>query len=685
MKKKELLMMKFLCATEDMKEMVRMDTGEEQTRHYAWKGITEKYMTYKHYLYFRAIAQNDILKIACFTRKDIARREYVPVYEIFISKSEEKWLTYSVRDGRWLGAKIDHLSFDLGEGYRHGNYPWQSESTKKIVNEYLGTECLSVRAAVLQFQNEVRKEQCAKKARSITDRIDGIMENVPDLPKDYDDWVIKSAFSKDKCLLYKYGTKEGYCTACEKEVQLKKKLYHDEWTKCPACKKEVTAKSWKKQKYLRSKRWIGILQRLEDRSGYVLRMFDCVIKRTLECDWKMTESGFWEDYRIILNNNFAQTEFFQWGESKRTGIKRWNRPEDIKGSGCGCYYAPSISDECILYHRNIRKLRKNTFMEYVPWEQLLAGKQGCYCHPIREIKNIRRHPQVEYFIKAGLKKLAYKILETGVILENLDFTKKKPWEVMKLPKEQMKRCIEMDVSYKELEILQVANKYHLNVSNEQIRFYGKYLDKDLSDTLFKYGHQERIYRYIQEELKGESRQLGDYLDYIRDLEYLQMRIGKAELFPKGFQTVHHNVAMQRLERENKLAKMELSEKNLEFQKLIPAVEEIYSMENEHFKIVIPTCKEDFQVEGRMNHNCVGGDYFDKMLNGKCVVFFLRKKENIDEAFCTVEMSGSSVIQCRATRNSVAPPEAMEFMKQVSKEVQKRIEKKQEKLRIQVAV
>ena len=119
--------------------------------------------------------------------------------------------------------------------------------------------------------------------------------------------------------------------------------------------------------------------------------------------------------------------------------------------------------------------------------------------------------------------------------------------------------------------------------------------------------------------------------------------------------------------------------------MLPGIEEIYSMENDQFKVVIPTCKEDFQVEGRMNHNCVGGSYFDKMLKGKCVVFFLRKKENIDAAYCTVEMNGSSIVQCRAVRNNMAPPEAMKFMELVAKEVQKRIEKKQEELRQRVAV
>lgn len=679
--KKELLSMKKISATKEMQEMVKNDIGEEaRKRHY--DGSIERYWIYKRYLYFRAIVQNNLLKVACFRREDIARKILEPIYEIYISKSEEKWLTYSVRDGKWLTAKIDNLEFNFGRGAYHGNYPWQSEETRKVVNQYLDTEHLSVKAAVLYFQNETRKEIAKRKERSITDRIDGIMENVPEFPKDYEEWVINSAFSKEKSLFYKYGTQEGYCTACESEVRVKDKLHHLQETKCPKCKKEVTARAWKKQKNVTSWKWIGILQKLEDRSGYVLRLSECKIARNLEDDWRMGFSGFWEKYRIILDNNFVQREYFEWGEQKKTGLDRWNRPQDIKRNYYG-YYAPSVREECILYHRNIKRLRKETFAKYIPWEQLLAKKQGCYCYPIKALRNMKRKPQVEFFIKAGMIKMAYKILETDGTMKYLDFNKKRLWEVMKIPKNQMKQCTEMDISYKQLEIMQVAYRNNMKLTNEQLKFYGKYLDEDLASTLFKYGHQERMYRYILEELNGDGKQLADYIDYLRDLEYLRIPAGKTELFPKGFQTVHYNIAVQRQEKENEIAKMELCEKNMEFQQLIPMVQEIYSMENEQFKVVIPTCKEDFQVEGRMNHNCVGGTYFDKMLNGKCVVFFLRKKENIDEAFCTVEMRESKVIQCRATRNSIAPPEAMEFMEQLAKEVQRRIEKRAKEMQIVV--
>ena len=92
-------------------------------------------------------------------------------------------------------------------------------------------------------------------------------------------------------------------------------------------------------------------------------------------------------------------------------------------------------------------------------------------------------------------------------------------------------------------------------------------------------------------------------------------------------------------------------------------------------MVLPECKEDFNREGRENHNCVGGSYFDKMLEGKCVVLFLRRNDEPEKAFCTVEMNGTRVVQCRAIRNSDPPQEVKDFMERYRREVEKRIMRK----------
>lgn len=168
---------------------------------------------------------------------------------------------------------------------------------------------------------------------------------------------------------------------------------------------------------------------------------------------------------------------------------------------------------------------------------------------------------------------------------------------------------------------------------------------------------------------------------LEDMEYLQIPPTEDVLFPRNFQQTHQRLALQRREKEDTIRKMEIAEKDKLLQAILPELEEIYQFEDQQFCIVLPTCKEDFNREGRENHNCVGGSYYNKMLGGQSCVMFLRRKEEPDKAFCTVEMNGEKIIQCRAVRNSEPPEEAKAFMDKFSREVARRIRKRKNRLQI----
>ena len=123
--------------------------------------------------------------------------------------------------------------------------------------------------------------------------------------------------------------------------------------------------------------------------------------------------------------------------------------------------------------------------------------------------------------------------------------------------------------------------------------------------------------------------------------------------------------------------------------MLPELRSLYmKTKADDYLMILPESKEDFNREGRENHNCVGGSYFDKMLQRKCTILFLRKKEEPDKAFCTVEMDGDRVVQCRAVRNSTPPEEVTDFMQRYSREIAVRIRKRQQEKnaqRIKVAI
>ena len=45
-------------------------------------------------------------------------------------------------------------------------------------------------------------------------------------------------------------------------------------------------------------------------------------------------------------------------------------------------------------------------------------------------------------------------------------------------------------------------------------------------------------------------------------------------------------------------------------------------------------------------------------------FFLRKKEEPEKPFCTVEFNEGKLVQCRSKYNGPAPEDAMKYMKKI---------------------
>lgn len=333
----------------------------------------------------------------------------------------------------------------------------------------------------------------------------------------------------------------------------------------------------------------------------------------------------------------------------------------------------------MLYTRNLKRLRKGTELQYVPVEVLFRHNPGRYSNPTDMLRNMVRHSQIEYLIKAGLYCLAWE-LAAGRGRGTVNWNKKKLWEAMKVTKEQMLFCIRINIGARGLEVLQIANEYRVSLTERQLQFFEIEIGPDLVGNIFQYGHIEKSYKYLVTLIQNKEN-CEDYIDYLEDMEYLQIPPTEDVLFPRNFQQTHQRLALQRREKEDAIRKMEISEKDKLLRAMLPELEEIYRFEDDQFCIVLPTCKEDFNREGRENHNCVGGSYYDKMLKGKSCVMFLRKKEEPDKAFCTVEMDGERTLQCRAVRNSEPPEEAKEFMEKFLKEVARRIRKQKNRLQI----
>ena len=215
MKKRALMALPKLTATDEMKQIAASDLPRKEKIAY---GYVQEVCEY--YVYLRCITQDGILKVAFFFPEHLRIDGNSPAYEVYLDKEKRQFITYNSLNQKWCEAKLDRL--DWKRRYWYTKAYWVSEEDETSIQAYLNINKKAVEA-IRQFQRNVREEQLEQRHRRETDPWDKDMEQVPELPKDWNRWVDKVAI-RQNYIYYHYkkgGAKTGYCTYCEKEVPIK--------------------------------------------------------------------------------------------------------------------------------------------------------------------------------------------------------------------------------------------------------------------------------------------------------------------------------------------------------------------------------------------------------------------------------------------------------------------------------
>lgn len=169
------------------------------------------------------------------------------------------------------------------------------------------------------------------------------------------------------------------------------------------------------------------------------------------------------------------------------------------------------------------------------------------------------------------------------------------------------------------------------------------------------GHKPSLYNLLNE-YNYNLKALLNYLEYLHDYEgidnievviselydYVRMvsKISnKYEKYPKNFLTTHKITA-----RNYNRLKIEYSEElfnNIRNEKL--------EFTYKKYKIVYPKTTQDIKDESVNLQHCVSS-YIPKVLDGKCHIMFLRKKDDLDKSLVTLEVRDGKIVQNRGLFN-----------------------------------
>jgi len=693
MKKKDLLAMRPLPATEIMLRTARENpirTTRVNRTSYGYT-YTETNRKSAYARYFRVAVENDILKVAVFDQKSLQAGATMPDYEVYCDHEHGKFITYDTAEDKWRSAKIDNFDYP-GLDWSSTHSFWQTETDRKLVNEYFCTGAYrDIQAAVLDFQATVRKEQLQKKHRTEIEAIDEVMREVPELPKNFENWIAKNCFSET--MFYEpESTCKGrwqrmYCTHCQKwmdTLSWPNRPEHNKEGRCPKCGVSVTYKSWNKQKYVFDEIYVGILQRLMDDSGWIIRGFKAHMKRYHSKGWEEFELNLFEDERARLDNTFREVEHFVYGEYKNTKVDRWCH--DINRGYYGYYY-PTEFGRVLMFTPNLkRELRKEAFCK-MDLKKAFRGGERKRVEPVRILRKLHQHPYVEYLQKSGLKTLTEEILDNKEKAWLFDQSQKRIYDVLKLDKQRFQRLIKFDGGNEVLHALQYEQKTGQKVTDNNIMFikYNKISVESVLKQVERTGmNLQRMLNYLDRQMKitgqdwdGIYRHYKDYLDMaaVFDMDITDEIVCRQPQLME-----YHNRYLERKNRaKNRTRDKEVDIKYPDIKKNLQKNRDRFEFKTDEFVIVVPACASDITKEGRKQHHCVGASdrYISNMNAGHRFILFLRKVETPKIPYYTLEVDWEGEI--KQFYASYDRQQDREKIKAVLEEFTKTVQKREQEL------
>ena len=308
------------------------------------------------------------------------------------------------------------------------------------------------------------------------------------------------------------------------------------------------------------------------------------------------------------------------------------------------------------------------YLERFPEYQYSEYKNAYYTEILSYLRLYEEFPEAEYLVKSGLKYYA---------------TSKTILKKMRKDKSFHKWL----VAHKDNDM--IAGKYYCNailhayannvpIKQADMLEYRKrhliadYHGKDIVKLAIKKGvkgEYERFFAYLDKH--DISNYL--YLDYIRACNFLNLDCYDDKIrYPKDFHRWHDIRIEERRVVEAEQERLRKEKAKKEKEKLVSdfliAAEKYLPLADfaggKHYAIFIARSPAELVKEGNALSHCVGHNGYDKkMANQETLIFFVRKIDELDKPFVTLEYSLKSkkVLQCYAYRNTQPEEKVLKFV------------------------
>lgn len=460
---------------------------------------------------------------------------------------------------------------------------------------------------------------------------------------------------------------KAICSRCGKHIVLAKfKLSHKDRTTCPKCGADgEVVHAWRRAR-TQAKYYFTYFERaLYDKEAIIARSF--AVYRCI-----CTDTGeIFDDYVPREYYLMRKGEAIHWThECDFWGHEWWSKRRSLYSKD----YVMELSgyQVCLGLDR-LKPLLKDSWLKYSQLDAFirLTGAEDAF----RYIELYQKHPQLEYIMKMGLWNIIAEGLQCHSFRNIFNWKGKTPKDLFGVPigKGDMLAlsalAVDMDTFHLAL-YLKKNSRFSLTDLAQKRKELERLSNFDTCkrfDTLKGYGVcAEETLKYILRQQQKKTRYqsirgvLIDWMDYLKDCNELGLSLeDTAVLKPHDLQQAHQNIIAQLKikadeELDKQMAKLKEERKR-------------YNFAAGGFIAKVAENSTELIVEGKVLHHCVG-TYADKHAKGKCTIILIRRLEEPEVPFYTMELVGPEkrIIQVRGNHNCGMTQEVEAFVESYKK-------------------
>lgn len=658
----------------------------------------------------RMVEDNKILLLNFFEVSRLKSGKTEAVFRTFLSKNDYITQDLNVSKVKWKTASFCMMNhFQLFESHWNSEenrfdytktiFIWSKEDLATINGffaEYLSAEHqYDPWTAINNFQQKIMADRLHARHKKETDSIDTLMAAVKDVPEEFVEWSFDKAMGFSRYLIYQEvekGIANCECTHCGKIALVDRnriRLRNNEKGNCPFCGSPVTIKAKGKLPYRTTdERWTVYIDRTE--KGFIWRSFHIYreMHKYPEESYahKRISQGITECQRgfYLFEKGIPKCDLYEYTEYKQSGKTRW-----CHGEGKIC------CGECILYPVNLPQAWEHTPMKYSALEILSRNLPTVSMRYESGIKAYMKYPFLEWLIKMGLNQIAKGVLSMSFSgrTGKLDCNGETIYQILGINKVNTRTLQQIDGSYDELRLLQVAQKIGLQIKPEQLREYyeafecntdllkqsgrkvslhklSKYITKESENYPIGKAGECCRYSYMRYKEREDPRverkrnTAADWIEYIGWCREMKYDLDNMFIYmPTNFKKVHDRTAKEyqaykdEQTRKRKAEMEKRIKKSLKDAAGLPAM----MMKAKGLTIILPKSGDEIKEEGRVLHHCVG-TYVERVAKGETMILFVRKEAEPDVPYFTLEYRGGKVVQCRGRNNCGMSKDVQAFVK-----------------------